>query len=55
MGTYLMKPETEKFSNDQENDKLKYGASSMQGWRESQEVRNVFSKWPIHTLDNHVF
>lgn len=37
MGSYLSEPITEKISVDEENDKLAYGASSMQGWRESQE------------------
>lgn len=39
MGSYLSKPVTEKISSDESNDKLKSGASSMQGWRVSQEVR----------------
>ncbi|KAF7273897.1 putative protein phosphatase CG10417 [Rhynchophorus ferrugineus] len=37
MGSYLSEPITKKNSVDEENDKLIYGASSMQGWRESQE------------------
>ncbi|XP_018329464.1 probable protein phosphatase CG10417 isoform X2 [Agrilus planipennis] len=35
--TYLSKPVTEKISSDEANEKIKCGASSMQGWRESQE------------------
>lgn len=38
MGTYLSKPVTDKISQDMENDRILCGASSMQGWRESQEV-----------------
>ncbi|XP_066253113.1 probable protein phosphatase CG10417 isoform X1 [Euwallacea similis] len=37
MGSYLSEPVTEKISTDESNDKLTYGASSMQGWRVSQE------------------
>ncbi|XP_062163570.1 probable protein phosphatase 2C 60 isoform X1 [Alnus glutinosa] len=37
MGIYLSTPKTEKFSEDGENDKLRYGLSSMQGWRATME------------------
>lgn len=37
MGTYLSTPNQEKESTDFSNDKLSFGASSMQGWRLSQE------------------
>ncbi|KAJ8449609.1 hypothetical protein Cgig2_005631 [Carnegiea gigantea] len=37
MGTYLSKPKTEKVSEDGENQRLRYGLSSMQGWRSSME------------------
>lgn len=37
MGSYLSEPITEKVSSDESNDKLKCGASSMQGWRVEQE------------------
>ncbi|RZC32041.1 protein phosphatase 2C 21 [Asbolus verrucosus] len=37
MGSYLSEPVTEKESTDESNDKLICGASSMQGWRVSQE------------------
>ncbi|MCL7027234.1 hypothetical protein MKW94_011341 [Papaver nudicaule] len=37
MGIYLSTPKTDKFSEDGENGKLKYGLSSMQGWRASME------------------
>ncbi|CAH0556144.1 unnamed protein product [Brassicogethes aeneus] len=37
MGSYLSEPLCEKISSDEINDKLKCGASSMQGWRVSQE------------------
>lgn len=38
MGSYLSQPVTDKISVDELNDKLRYGASSMQGWRITQEV-----------------
>jgi AGAP006171-PA len=38
MGAYLSEPVIEKFSKDCSNQFLNYGASSMQGWRTSQEV-----------------
>jgi protein phosphatase 1G len=37
MGTSLSIPKTEKFSEDGENDQLRYGLSSMQGWRATME------------------
>ncbi|XP_060085955.1 probable protein phosphatase CG10417 [Ylistrum balloti] len=37
MGVYLSTPNTEKNSTDQECSNFTYGASSMQGWRMSQE------------------
>lgn len=37
MGIYLSSPKTEKFSEDGENNKLRYGLSSMQGWRSTME------------------
>ncbi|KAF7843178.1 putative protein phosphatase 2C 60 [Senna tora] len=37
MGVYLSTPKTEKASEDGENDKLRYGLSSMQGWRTTME------------------
>ncbi|XP_064605130.1 probable protein phosphatase CG10417 [Liolophura sinensis] len=37
MGVYLSSPITEKVSNDRKCKKFTYGASSMQGWRMSQE------------------
>ncbi|OMO85641.1 phosphatase 2C (PP2C)-like protein [Corchorus capsularis] len=37
MGVYLSTPKTEKFSEDGENDKLRFGLSSMQGWRATME------------------
>lgn len=37
MGTYLSKPKTEKVSQDGENHRVRYGLSSMQGWRTSME------------------
>ncbi|XP_010048835.2 probable protein phosphatase 2C 60 [Eucalyptus grandis] len=37
MGVYLSTPKTEKFSEDGEGDRLRYGLSSMQGWRATME------------------
>lgn len=37
MGAYLSEPVTEKYSSDEGNDFMDVGASSMQGWRISQE------------------
>lgn len=37
MGIYLSSPKTDKFSEDGENNKLRYGLSSMQGWRATME------------------
>lgn len=37
MGIYLSSPKTDKLSEDGENDKLRYGLSSMQGWRATME------------------
>ncbi|WOL17299.1 putative protein phosphatase 2C 11 [Canna indica] len=37
MGIYLSTPKTDKFSENGENDKLRFGLSSMQGWRASME------------------
>jgi len=45
MGTYLSKPKTEKVSEDGENDRLRYGLSSMQGWRSSMEDAVSRSYW----------
>ncbi|KAL1494323.1 hypothetical protein ABEB36_009938 [Hypothenemus hampei] len=35
--SYMGEPSVDKISTDESNDKLVYGASSMQGWRNSQE------------------
>ncbi|CAM8916468.1 unnamed protein product [Rhodiola kirilowii] len=37
MGIYLSSPKTEKTSENGENERLRYGVSSMQGWRASME------------------
>jgi|LakMenEpi03Aug12_release.lakeMendotaPanAssembly.Ray.scaffolds.fasta_scaffold907995_1 hypothetical protein len=39
MGAYLSEPILEKHSTDENGEFLSFGASSMQGWRVSQEVR----------------
>jgi hypothetical protein len=38
MGAYLSEPVLEKHSSDENGEFLSFGASSMQGWRVSQEV-----------------
>uniref|UniRef100_A0A1I7XK28 PPM-type phosphatase domain-containing protein n=1 Tax=Heterorhabditis bacteriophora TaxID=37862 RepID=A0A1I7XK28_HETBA len=43
MGAYLNKPITEKESESGEGNGLKYGATSMQGWRVNQEIKLWFS------------
>ena len=40
MGSYLDKPNTETEIDEGSNDYISYGASSMQGWRLNQEVRD---------------
>lgn len=42
MGAYLSQPNLEKVSENGENDRIKYGASAMQGWRLAQEVQRHF-------------
>lgn len=37
MGIYLSAPKTDKVSEDGGNDRLRFGASSMQGWRSTME------------------
>lgn len=37
MGIYLSTPKTEKYSEDGENNRLRFGMSSMQGWRSTME------------------
>eukprot|EP00249_Psilotum_nudum_P020894 c27886_g1_i5 orf=1148-2221(+) len=37
MGIYLSSPKTEKFSEDGENERIRFGVSAMQGWRSSME------------------
>jgi hypothetical protein len=43
MGIYLSTPKTEKLSENGENDRLRFGLSSMQGWRASMEDAVSFS------------
>jgi protein phosphatase 1G len=37
MGIYLSAPKTEKVSDDGGNERVRYGLSSMQGWRATME------------------
>lgn len=46
MGAYLSQPKTDKESTDEFNNYLTVGASSMQGWRNSQEV-STLKRLPI--------
>lgn len=48
MGAYLSEPITEKHSSDYEGINLKCGASSMQGWRVSQEVSNLIGLLAVY-------
>ena len=41
MGEYLSTPNKTKHSNEGENAKFKFGASSMQGWRKSNEDAHI--------------
>ena len=55
MGIYLSSPKTDKFSEDGENARLRFGLSSMQGWRANMEdavstARNFF--FPICSFVN---
>lgn len=45
MGDFLTKPITEKNAQDGKNDRIMFGACSMQGWRKSNEDAH------IHSLD----
>ncbi|KAL4236539.1 Protein phosphatase 1G [Mactra antiquata] len=50
MGVYLSSPVTEKISDDKSCAKFKYGVSSMQGWRMSQEdAHNCISSFDDNT------
>jgi hypothetical protein len=41
MGALLDKPKTDKFNEQGEWNKLRYGLASMQGWRIEMEVRTL--------------
>lgn len=41
MGPYLGQPNKEKESEVGENDTIRFGATSMQGWRKSQEDSHI--------------
>lgn len=47
MGAYLSEPITDKISSDNDSERVRYGASSMQGWRVSQEVNILFQEFHI--------
>lgn len=46
MGPYLGQPNKEKESDDGENDYSRFGATSMQGWRKSQEDAHITTYLP---------
>jgi len=48
MGIYLSSPKTDKLSEDGENERIRYGLSSMQGWRATMEDAHA----AIPDLDN---
>jgi len=54
MGAYLTLPVLEKESRDFDGDFLSFGASSMQGWRMTQEVSVMISAFgdvaPLRTV-----
>ena len=41
MGAYLSEPNINKESTDGDNERMSFGASSMQGWRTNQEVNFI--------------
>lgn len=50
MGAYLSQPITDKYSSDETLAHLTYGASSMQGWRATQEdAHNCIPNFETHT------
>ncbi|CAH1154102.1 unnamed protein product [Phaedon cochleariae] len=50
MGSYLSEPVTEKVSSDETDNRLNCGASSMQGWRVSQEdAHNCLLDFDVNT------
>ncbi|KAL8130036.1 hypothetical protein V2J09_019191 [Rumex salicifolius] len=56
MGIYLSSPKTEKFSEDGENSRVRYGLSSMQGWRATMEdavSKPEFSEFYINSRIKH--
>lgn len=54
MGAYLSEPVTNTVTEEGDSQKLEYGASSMQGWRVSQEVCIILlcSIQIIHSFNN---
>ena len=58
MGAYLSEPVVDKLSNDEISGELKlsYGASCMQGWRISQEVKYyIYNYRFVFRLFHHQF
>lgn len=50
MGIYLSSPKTDKVSEDGANEKLRYGLSSMQGWRATMEDAVSTLLFLVHLL-----
>lgn len=57
MGVYLSTPKTEKSSEDGENEDLRYGVSSMQGWRTTMEdaVSSYVNCCSCWIMEDHEF
>jgi hypothetical protein len=57
MGVYLSSPKTDKASQDGENDRLRYGLSSMQGWRTTMEdaVSTLYDLCGAFVKENSMF
>ena len=51
MGAYLSSPICDKDTVEDSNDRLAFAASSMQGWRMSQEVSRDLEKYHTHQVD----
>jgi hypothetical protein len=56
MGAYLSSPICDKDTIEGSNDRLAFAASSMQGWRMSQEVKNLLflNSYLFHFFRMHI-
>ena len=55
MGIYLSSPKTDKSSDDGENGRLRYGLSSMQGWRATMEDAVMFFVHSVFCVRRPIF